>query len=140
MLDLKGRSPRMPRLVADALDAAGARRITVCSRSWGLLEPLRGRPGIRVIHSVGSARQLRALRRRFARERLEGVSIHRGLLDAATVRDLAERAEVLLTWPVEDPAEARRLAAWGVTGVISRDFARMAAALGEGPVTLEAAA
>jgi glycerophosphoryl diester phosphodiesterase len=120
MLDLKGRARRLPALVAAALDEAALPRITICSRTWSLLEPFRSRPGVRVLHSVGSTRQLRALRTRYAGERLQGISIHRDLLDAGTVRDLRERAELLLTWPVEDPADARRLAAWGVDGVICR--------------------
>jgi hypothetical protein len=140
MLDLKGRSRRLPRLVAAALDEARPPRITVCSRTWALLEPFRGRPGVRVIHSVGSARQLRALRRRFAGEQLEGVSIHRDLLDRETVRDLRGRAELVLTWPVEDAGVARRLGEWGVSGVISRDFERLAAALRETPTGMEAVA
>jgi glycerophosphoryl diester phosphodiesterase len=81
------------------------------------------------VHSVGSSRQLRSLRSRYAGERLQGVSIHRDLLDAPIVRDLRDRADLLLTWPVDDPADARRLGSWGVHGVISRDFERMTAAL-----------
>jgi glycerophosphoryl diester phosphodiesterase len=81
------------------------------------------------VHSVGSSRQLRSLRSRYAGERLQGISIHRDLLDAPIVRDLRDRADLLLTWPVDDPADARRLGSWGVHGVISRDFERMTAAL-----------
>ena len=130
MLDLKGIDPRLPRHVAGALAAAGRRsRITVCSRNWRLLEPLRELPGVRVVHSVGSARQLRALRRRFAGRRLAGISIHRELLSADAVADLRRRADMLITWPVETRAEARRLSGWGVDGLISRDFEQIAAAV-----------
>jgi hypothetical protein len=88
MLDLKGRDPRLSRRLAADLECASPRvPVTVCSRSWRLLEPLRESPGVRVVHSVGNRRQLRALRRRFAGRRLGGVSIHRRLLDAATVAD-----------------------------------------------------
>lgn len=118
MLDLKGHDPRLPRRVLAALDRAGA-DVTVCSRSWHLLKPFAGRPGVRVVHSVGSRRQLRALRRRFAGRRLGGISIHRRLLDPATVADLRERAELLVSWPVTTADEARRLWSWGVHGVIS---------------------
>lgn len=130
MLDLKGRDPRLPRRLAGALAAASREtRITVCSRNWRLLESLRDLPSVRVVHSVGSRRQLRALRRRFGARRLAGVSIHRELLTAAAVEDLRRRAELVMTWPVETPDEARRLSAWGVDGLISRDFERIAGAI-----------
>ena len=83
---------------------------------------------MRVVHSVGSRRQLRALRRRFAGRRLDGVSIHRELLDPATVADLRPRAEIVMTWPVATADEARRLADWGVDGVITERFDELLAA------------
>ena len=130
MLDLKGRDQRLSRRLAEAIAvAARAGRITVCSRNWRLLEPLRDLPSVRVVHSVGSRRQLRALRRRFAGRRLAGISIHQELLSAAEVQDLRRRADVVLTWPVETPAEARRLSGWGVDGLISQNFERVAAAI-----------
>ena len=130
MLDLQGRDPRLSRRLAAAIAAAGRdSRITVCSRNWRLLEPLRDLDGVRVVHSVGSRRQLRALRARFAGRRLAGISIHRELLDAAAVQDLHRRADIVMTWPVETLAEARRLSGWGVDGLISQDFERIAGAL-----------
>ena len=77
---------------------------------------------MRIVHSVGSRRQLRALRRRFAGRRLAGVSIHRELLDPATVADLRSRAALVMTWPVASAEEAMRLAGWGVDGVITERF------------------
>lgn len=130
MLDLKGRDDRLARRVVESLVRAERDgRITVCSQNWRLLEALRGVPSVRLVHSVGNKRQLRALRRRFCGVRLDGISIHRELLDAAEVRDLRERAQVVMSWPVETPAEARRLAAWGVHGLISKDFERIAEAI-----------
>lgn len=130
MLDLKGRDPRLAKRLAAALDAAGPGvRVTACSRNWRLLEALRGVSSVRLVHSVGSRRQLRSLRRRFAGSRLAGISIHRELLDADAVRDLRRRAEIVMTWPVETAAEARRLSSWGVDGLISKDFERVAAAI-----------
>ena len=61
-----------------------------------------------------------------ATERLAGVSIHQRLLDAAVVQDLRRRAALVLSWPVESGAEARRLAGWGVHGLISRSFENLA--------------
>ena len=130
MLDLKGRDLRLARRLADALaDVRRPSRITVCSRNWALLEALEGLEGVRRVHSVGSRRQLRALRRRFAGRRLEGISIHRDLLDAGTVADLRTRADMVMTWPVASADEARALAGWGVNGVITERFDALVPAL-----------
>jgi glycerophosphoryl diester phosphodiesterase len=129
MLDLKGRKARLSRRVAAELARHGRPGpVTVCSRSWRLLEPFYDHPHVRVVHSVGSRRQLRALRSRFRGRRLAGVSIHQRLLDARTVAELKELAEMIVTWPVATVEEARRLAAWGVDGVITE----RAEALAEG--------
>jgi glycerophosphoryl diester phosphodiesterase len=130
MLDLKGRDRRLARRVAVAL-ARHPGSVTVCSRSWRLLELFQD-SHVRAVHSVGSRRQLRALRRRFAGRRLAGVSIHRRLLDAATVADLRARAELIVTWPVTSIEEARRLGAWGVDGVITERFEALGPALAGG--------
>ena len=112
MLDLKGRDPRLSqRVAAEMVRHRPAGPVTVCSRSWRLLEPFLDDPEVRVVHSVGSRRQLRALRRRFAGRRLAGISIHQRLLDARTVADLRERAELIVSWPVatrRGGASARR--------------------------------
>ena len=131
MLDLKGRDVRLARRVAEVLVRARPSRVTVCARNWALLEPLRGVPGVRLVHSVGNRRQLRALRRRFAGRRLAGVSIHRELLDPATVADLRRRAEFVITWPVSSLDEARAVAAWGVDGIITERFDSLLPALAE---------
>lgn len=129
MLDLKGRSRRLAGAVAAALDARspGAGRITVCSRIWHHLEPLAARADVRVLHSVGSRAQLRALLARMrAGARFDGVSIHQGLLDEAVAARLRDAAGVVVTWPVETRSEAQRLAALGVDGLISKSFMSLA--------------
>jgi glycerophosphoryl diester phosphodiesterase len=133
MLDLKGLRVRLSRQVAAELARhPGLADVAVCSRSWRLLKPFAADPRVRVVHSVGSHRQLRALRRRFAGRRLAGVSIHRRLLDPATVADLRERAELIVTWPVSTVDEARRLGSWGVNGVITERYETLAPALEQG--------
>jgi glycerophosphoryl diester phosphodiesterase len=128
MLDLKGHDRRLPDRVLAAIDVAGQpARLTVCSQDWRLLEPFADFAEIRVVHSVGNARQLARLRRR--REPLAGVSINERLLDTAVVAELRRRAAVVLSWPVESAAQARRLAAWGVQGLISRRFEDLAVEL-----------
>jgi glycerophosphoryl diester phosphodiesterase len=133
LLDLKGRDPRLSlRVAAELARRQPVSPVTVCSRNWRLLEPFLDEPHIRSVHSVGSRRQLRALRRRFAGRRLSGVSIHQRLLNPRTVADLRARSEIIVSWPVATVEEARRLAAGGVDGVITERFEALAPALSKG--------
>jgi glycerophosphoryl diester phosphodiesterase len=119
MLDLKGKDPRLAgRVVRELQPYFGARRLTVCARAWPLLEAFEDFP-VRRIHSVGTARQLRALIRRAHAARIEGVSIHERLLDLAAVTELRRVAGVVMTWPVNDLTRAAELARLGVDGLIS---------------------
>jgi hypothetical protein len=116
MLDLKGRNARLAELVADAVRADSMpARLTVCARSWSLLDRFDGLP-VRRVHSVGTRRQLARLLRRGS---VEGVSIHERLLDAAVMAQLRRVAATVLSWPVNDPRRAAELVALGVTGLIT---------------------
>jgi glycerophosphoryl diester phosphodiesterase len=121
VLDLKGREPGLATAVLDMLrprlDTGAA--VTICARSWPLLEQFAGLESVRRVHSVGSGRQLRRLRRQAAGSRIDGISIHERLLDSRTVRELGEFAELVLTWPVNTRERARELIACGVDGLIS---------------------
>ena len=118
LLDLKGRDPRLPGKVLGVLGRyPGAAPPTVCARSWQLLEPF-GLRGFRTVWSVGTAAQLRALGR-LGGGRLDGISVHRKLLDAEIVRELRRRAGVVLSWPVNSVEVARTLLGWGVQGLIT---------------------
>lgn len=120
MLDLKGYDPRLPGAVLAATrETVDSRGLIVSARAWRAADRLLGTPGVRTLHSVGNARHLRHLLRRYRPGALEGVSVHRRLLTPATASALRERAPWLWTWPVDDPADARTLAGWGVTGFIS---------------------
>jgi glycerophosphoryl diester phosphodiesterase len=121
VLDLKGRDRRLAGLVLEAIGprVAEGRDVTVCARSWPLLEPFTGVEHVRVVHSVGSARQLARLRRRLDGRRIQGISIHERVLDSGRVRELRELADLILTWPVNTVERARELAGWGVDGLIS---------------------
>ena len=118
MLDLKGRRRRLSELVIEAVEPyLGQRTLTVCARSWPLLEPFRELP-VRRIHSVGSPSQLRDLRR-YRGPRLDGVSVHERLLDASIVAELRRIATVVMTWPVNDARRAAELVRIGVDGLIT---------------------
>jgi glycerophosphoryl diester phosphodiesterase len=133
MLDLKGRDRRLPDTVL-----AGIKRllpeheVMVCSRNWALLESFRDAPGVRVVHSVGSAAQLRSFLLRPFRPEEEAISIHQRLLTPALVARLRERAGLVMSWPVNSLRDARRLAAWGVNGIIT-DELRVVRALARDP-------
>lgn len=126
MLDLKGRNPRLAELVLAALPSG--RPVTVCARSPRLLAPFVGRPGVRVLQSAGSRRQVRALLRLPHALALDGVAVHERLLDERIVAELRRRCAVVLSWPVNSLERARELAAIGVDGLISDDPARLGAA------------
>lgn len=127
MLDLKGSDRRLSAAVIEAMERfIPGRPVTVCSRNWALLDAFAGRPEVRVVHSVGSAGQLRALSRLgLGRDEL-AISIHERLLTPATVRDLTRRAGLIMTWPINTPARMTELIAQGVNGIISDDLALLA--------------
>lgn len=116
VLDLKGRDRRLAGLVLDAL-AGFEGQVFVCARSWSLLEAFVGRPRVSTVASVGTRRQLRRLLR--LETIADAVSIHARLLDRAVVAELRERVRLVLSWPVNTPADGRRLSGWGVDGLIS---------------------
>jgi glycerophosphoryl diester phosphodiesterase len=119
MLDLKGKDRRLAERVVEELEPyLGQRCLTICTRTWPLLEAFEGLP-VRRIHSVGTARQLRALIRGASSARIEGVSIHERLLDLAAVTELRRVAGVVMTWPVNDLTRGAELAGLGVDGLIS---------------------
>jgi glycerophosphoryl diester phosphodiesterase len=130
LLDLKGSSPRIAELAREAIaPEAGRREITVCARSWPLLDAFTDLPVARVA-SVGSRRQLRALVQRFPRGSLDGVSIHERLLDRVAVRRLREVCGLIMTWPVNTVERATELVALGVEGLISDEPAQILRGLG----------
>jgi glycerophosphoryl diester phosphodiesterase len=135
VLDLKGPRKRLAEHVLRAVEPyLSERRFTVCARSWRLLEPFAGTP-VRRVHSVGNARQLRAVLRRFANRRLEGVSIHERLVNRETVAALGEIAELIMAWPVNEPERARALLRLGVAGLITDDAAAMSRSVVLEPTT-----
>jgi glycerophosphoryl diester phosphodiesterase len=141
MLDLKGHGRQLPaRLLRALAQTEPGRRVTVCSQDWALLESLRSVPDVRIVHSIGNRRALEALLTHFAGDRLEGVSIHRRLLDPAVAAELRTRADLLLSWPVESIAEGRRLAGLGVDGLISQAFEALTTAFAAQPTRLRPAA
>jgi glycerophosphoryl diester phosphodiesterase len=127
MIDLKD-GPR--RLGEAALAAArrvlGPAPVTLSARRHGLLDPLRDAPGVRLVRSAASPRQVEGLRRLVAQGAAPWVSLRRDRLDRALVTELRRGAQVM-TWPVEDARDAALLTGWGVNGLICDDLALVAA-------------
>jgi glycerophosphoryl diester phosphodiesterase len=135
MLDLKGPRRRLAERVLRAIEPyLGERRFTVCARSWRLLEPFAD-TRVRCVYSIGNERQLRSVLRRFANQALEGISIHERLADRETVAALAEIADVVMAWPVNETARARELLRLGVGGLITDDLPAMSRAVALGPTS-----
>lgn len=135
MIDMKGGDPRLPGMVADALRRSPFRgRVLACSRVWRSLRVVADRAGAVPVHSAGSPRQLARLLARFPEDGdgLQGVSVHRRLLDPATVAALRRRTGLVMSWPVNTRPDADRLAGWGVTGLIT-DVPGLLVAGGPGP-------
>jgi glycerophosphoryl diester phosphodiesterase len=121
VLDLKGRNSRLSHLVVAELGPhLGKRPLTVCARSWGLLEPFAGLP-VRRVHSIGSPRGLRRLEALAAGRRLEGISIHERLLSRESVARVLRLTDLIMTWPVNDARRASELLRLGVRGLITDD-------------------
>lgn len=134
MLDLKGGDRALPGAVITTMQAElPGHRYWVCSQSWTLLEQFRDVPDVRVVHSVGDERMLRQVARRLTWHDDHAISINRRLLDPDRVRRLREQVPTLMTWAVNTRAEADRLVAWGVNGLISDDLDLLRQLAGAGP-------
>ena len=120
MLDLKGRRAQLSVKVIEALGTLpDRRRITICSRSWPLLQPFEELVDVRVVHSVGTRRQLRALLDLGRHRRFQGISIHERLLTPTTIGELRTMADLVMSWPANAPGRVRDLIAMGVDGLIT---------------------
>lgn len=120
MFDLKGRDPALPPLLLATMERlAAGRRYTVSSQSWRLLEPFRAVDGVRVVHSVGNVRMLRALPRRLGGHAAAAVAIDHRVLTPARAEALRRITPTLFAWSVNDVRRANELVTWGVNGLIS---------------------
>jgi hypothetical protein len=117
MLDLRGVDPRLPRTLLREIARAGRPNVIVCSRSWWLLEPLRGH--LPIVHTVMTGRQLNLLLRRCDTTRLDGVVVQRRLVTPTRVKALRAMADAVFVWPADSPSDAARLLEWGVTGLVA---------------------
>ena len=121
-IDLKGTNRRLPEAIVKTLRAHDALdRAAVCGQYWPPLDAIaQEEPRIRVFHSLGRPEHVPAHLARLARDTVSaGVSAGHWLLTPALVRELRAAGRQVFAWTVNDPAQAARLVAWGVDGVIS---------------------
>lgn len=137
MLDLKGYRVRPGRRVAVLLhELAPDRPVLVCSRFWPALRPFARLPWVRVVRSARNRLELALLLRVLRRSPCHGVSVHLSLLTPEVVAELHRRVELVMTWPVNDPAALARvslLATSGPVAVITDDDQVLAAVLARRP-------
>ncbi len=138
LLDLKGGPPRLAEAALAAARAAlGDRPVTIASRRWDLLERVAGAPGVRIVRSAASRREVERLLRLARTGRLgDGAAVRADLLGPGVAAALREAAPFLASWPVGGPDEAERLTGAGVTALIVDDLpllARLAAPVSAAP-------
>lgn len=135
MLDLKGRRSATGAAVADLLHDLGTDRpVLACGRYWPSVEQVAALPFVQPVLSARTAVELARLRQRLLDgPPVHGVSLHRPLLDEELVSWLHQRVEVVMTWPVRDPAELDDVLRLGVSGVISDDQDVLAAVVDRRP-------
>jgi glycerophosphoryl diester phosphodiesterase len=134
MLDLKGGPPRLAEAALGAARAAlGDRPVTISTRRWSLLERLAGTPGVRLVRSAASRREVARLLDLAAAGRLgDGACVRSDLL-APGVAAALSAAPFLATWSVADAVHAARLVEAGATALVIDDLALLAR-LAEAPL------
>jgi glycerophosphoryl diester phosphodiesterase len=135
MLDLKGRSPTTARAVAGLLHEVARHPVLACGRWWPAVDAVAALPFVRPVLSARNRVELSRLRARVRAQpgSVHGASVHASLLSRALVAELHRGLEVVLTWPVNDPAELERVLGLGVSGVISDEPAVLAELLRRRP-------
>jgi glycerophosphoryl diester phosphodiesterase len=134
-LDLKVPARRLPRALLEALRRHNAlKEAEVSTGHWGLLAELRrSEPDLRVVRSVGNRRHLAHLLALPMDDPLRaGVVIDRKLLDEELARLLRVRWLTLYVWGIDDLEDARRVIAWGATGIIADSLQLLRALVSEG--------
>lgn len=123
MLDLTGFQPRLGSPERDTMAAlAPGTPYVVSSRRWWMLDAFDGVPTARVVHPVRTGWVLRLLARRLRRHPTWWVALHGDLLAVDVVVALRRSADVVLTWPIDSPADTPRALALGAEGLIADDL------------------
>jgi glycerophosphoryl diester phosphodiesterase len=121
-LDLKVPARPLTRALLEALRRHNVlKEAEVSTGLWDMLAELRrAEPELRVIRSVGDRRHLADLLALPVDDPLQaGVVIDRKLLHEELARLLRVRWPVLYVWGIDDLEDARRVIAWGATGIVA---------------------
>jgi glycerophosphoryl diester phosphodiesterase len=121
VIDLKGRSRYVARHVREMIEPhlRAGRSFTICARAWHLLEEFEPQSGLRLVHSVGSARQLERLFRKMRGTAIDGISIHERILEPHVIERLRTDSRFVMTWPINTVERAIELHRAGIHGLIS---------------------
>jgi glycerophosphoryl diester phosphodiesterase len=105
------------------LQVQGQQQVMVCGQIEVLDRVRQAAPHLDVRYSIEKRRHWQALLRRLdAGGHLRGVCMSREFLNDEIIRFLEDKGLKVFCWTVDDPAEARRLLALGVDGIISNSI------------------
>ena len=123
----------LPRAVAAALGDRRADSVVVSSFDRGCLDAARSAdPALRVAWLTGWGTELRALLADAIEARYEGIHPFYPSVDARLVREALAAGVAVRPWTVNDPADLRAMANYGVDAVITdRPVEALAVARGE---------
>lgn len=131
MIDLKGVHPRLAPRVAQLLrEESPDRSLTVCTKSWWMLDAFD--VPVRRVLSASSRRGVQRLRRRLAQGPVDGVSVRLSVLTPELVTEMHRATELVMTWSVDDAPALARARAVGVDAVISKNEELLRGLLGDG--------
>jgi len=120
MFDLKGRDPRLPDALKQVIaDQFVGRPYTVSSQNWGYLDQFLDAEGAHVIRSVGSTAALDLMRAELDAWTGAGIGLDVDLLSPRVIEELGAGTPLIVTWTVNDLAEANTLLRQGVGGIIT---------------------
>lgn len=120
MVDLKGPGGVGHQVVQSLHQRLPDQPVLVCSRWWPGVDSFAGQRWALPLLTARNRVELARLRGRVRGAQAPyGVSVHRSLLTPILVAELHERVEMVLTWPVNDPATLDHVLSCGVSGVIS---------------------
>jgi glycerophosphoryl diester phosphodiesterase len=123
MLDLKGRDPRMPAMILDALRRhPDAHPVMVSARFWDYLPSLREHPDLLLFHSVGRPWELRRVRPLLEQRENDAICVNYKLLSAERVRSLKQQVAMVSTWGINDDDRLQRCLEWGVDAIITDEM------------------
>ncbi len=119
-VDLKGVDLRLPVELMDTLRTrAQVPSVLICSRSWTLLDALRGDNEPTLVYSIGDLQELASVFTRLDGMTQPAVSIHAELLNPQVMDRFKSRGTTVISWPVNDDARLARLSTLGVDGMTS---------------------